>query len=72
MINPTGQFIIGGPYGDTGMVSRKLAVTTYGGMARMGGGGLVGKDPSKVDRSGAYYTRYVAKSIVSHKLCDKI
>ncbi|MEX1032833.1 MAG: methionine adenosyltransferase, partial [Cellvibrionaceae bacterium] len=62
-INPTGQFVIGGPVGDCGLTGRKIIVDTYGGMARHGGGAFSGKDPSKVDRSAAYATRYVAKNI---------
>ena len=64
-INPTGQFVIGGPVGDCGLTGRKIIVDTYGGMARHGGGALSGKDPSKVDRSAAYAGRYVAKNIVA-------
>jgi len=64
-INPTGQFIIGGPMGDCGLTGRKIIVDTYGGMARHGGGAFSGKDPSKVDRSAAYAGRYVAKNIVA-------
>jgi len=64
-INPTGQFIIGGPVGDCGLTGRKIIVDTYGGMARHGGGAFSGKDPSKVDRSAAYAGRYVAKNIVA-------
>ncbi|MGY8789586.1 MAG: methionine adenosyltransferase, partial [Pseudomonadales bacterium] len=63
-INPTGQFIVGGPHGDCGLTGRKIIVDTYGGMARHGGGAFSGKDPSKVDRSAAYYGRYIAKNIV--------
>ena len=70
-INPTGQFIIGGPVGDCGLTGRKIIVDTYGGMARHGGGAFSGKDPSKVDRSAAYAGRYVAKNIVSAGLADK-
>merc|ERR1712127_422818 len=69
-INPTGQFIIGGPHGDTGLTGRKIIVDTYGGMARHGGGAFSGKDPSKVDRSAAYASRYVAKNIVAAGLAD--
>ena len=71
-INPTGQFIIGGPVGDCGLTGRKIIVDTYGGMARHGGGAFSGKDPSKVDRSAAYAGRYVAKNIVAAGLADKI
>ena len=69
-INPTGQFIIGGPVGDCGLTGRKIIVDTYGGMARHGGGAFSGKDPSKVDRSAAYAGRYVAKNIVAAGLAD--
>lgn len=71
-INPTGRFVIGGPHGDTGLTGRKIIVDTYGGMARHGGGAFSGKDPSKVDRSAAYITRYIAKNIVAVGLCDRI
>ena len=64
-INPTGQFIIGGPDGDTGLTGRKIIVDTYGGAAPHGGGAFSGKDPTKVDRSAAYASRYLAKNIVS-------
>ncbi|TDO97594.1 methionine adenosyltransferase [Marinomonas balearica] len=70
-INPTGQFVIGGPVGDCGLTGRKIIVDTYGGMARHGGGAFSGKDPSKVDRSAAYAGRYVAKNIVAAGLADK-
>lgn len=70
-INPTGQFIIGGPVGDCGLTGRKIIVDTYGGAARHGGGAFSGKDPSKVDRSAAYAGRYVAKNIVAAGLADK-
>ncbi len=70
-INPTGRFVIGGPQGDAGLTGRKIIVDTYGGMARHGGGAFSGKDPSKVDRSAAYATRYVAKNIVAAGLADK-
>ncbi|MDP2625037.1 MAG: methionine adenosyltransferase, partial [Candidatus Peregrinibacteria bacterium] len=70
-INPTGQFIIGGPPGDCGLTGRKIIVDTYGGMGRHGGGAFSGKDPSKVDRSGAYAARYVAKNIVAAGLASK-
>jgi S-adenosylmethionine synthetase len=70
-INPTGQFIIGGPVGDCGLTGRKIIVDTYGGMARHGGGAFSGKDPSKVDRSAAYAGRYVAKNVVAAGLADK-
>ena len=70
-INPTGQFIIGGPVGDCGLTGRKIIVDTYGGMARHGGGAFSGKDPSKVDRSAAYAARYVAKNLVAAGLADR-
>jgi len=70
-INPTGQFIIGGPVGDCGLTGRKIIVDTYGGMARHGGGAFSGKDPSKVDRSATYACRYVAKNIVAAGLADR-
>ena len=70
-INPTGKFVIGGPVGDAGLTGRKIIVDTYGGMARHGGGAFSGKDPSKVDRSAAYYGRYVAKNIVAAELADR-
>ncbi|MCH1551597.1 MAG: methionine adenosyltransferase domain-containing protein, partial [Pseudomonadales bacterium] len=70
-INPTGQFIIGGPVGDCGLTGRKIIVDTYGGMARHGGGAFSGKDPSKVDRSAAYAGRYVAKNIVAAGLAKR-
>ena len=70
-INPTGRFEIGGPQGDCGLTGRKIIVDTYGGMARHGGGAFSGKDPSKVDRSAAYATRYVAKNIVAAGLADR-
>lgn len=70
-INPTGRFVIGGPAGDTGLTGRKLIVDTYGGMGRHGGGAFSGKDPSKVDRSGAYMARYIAKNIVAARLAER-
>lgn len=70
-INPTGQFIIGGPVGDCGLTGRKIIVDTYGGMARHGGGAFSGKDPSKVDRSAAYAMRWVAKNVVAAGLADR-
>jgi len=70
-INPTGRFVIGGPQGDAGLTGRKIIVDTYGGMARHGGGAFSGKDPTKVDRSGAYAARYVAKNIVAAGLADR-
>ncbi len=70
-INPTGRFVIGGPVGDCGLTGRKIIVDTYGGMARHGGGAFSGKDPSKVDRSAAYASRYVAKNIVAGGLAER-
>ena len=70
-INPTGRFVIGGPMGDTGLTGRKIIVDTYGGVARHGGGAFSGKDPTKVDRSAAYYARYIAKNIVAAGLARK-
>lgn len=71
LINPTGEFVIGGPYADSGLTGRKIIVDTYGGYAKHGGGAFSGKDVSKVDRSGAYYARYVAKAIVRANLADR-
>ncbi|HEX4083743.1 MAG TPA: methionine adenosyltransferase [Chthoniobacteraceae bacterium] len=71
LINPTGQFIVGGPQGDTGLTGRKIIVDTYGGMGRHGGGAFSGKDPSKVDRSAAYMGRYVAKNVVASGLATR-
>ncbi|AGM25721.1 S-adenosylmethionine synthetase [Spiroplasma syrphidicola EA-1] len=71
LINPTGRFVIGGPKGDTGLTGRKIIVDTYGGSARHGGGAFSGKDATKVDRSGAYMARYVAKNIVAAGLADR-
>ena len=70
-INPTGKFVVGGPSGDSGLTGRKIIVDTYGGMAAHGGGAFSGKDPSKVDRSAAYYARYAAKNIVAAGLADR-
>ncbi len=70
-INPTGRFVIGGPFGDAGLTGRKIIVDTYGGMGRHGGGAFSGKDPSKVDRSACYYARYLAKNIVAAGLAAK-
>jgi S-adenosylmethionine synthetase len=70
-INPTGRFVVGGPMGDSGLTGRKIIVDTYGGMGRHGGGAFSGKDPSKVDRSAAYYARYMAKNIVAAKLARR-
>ncbi len=69
-INPTGRFVIGGPYGDTGLTGRKIIVDTYGGRGRHGGGAFSGKDPSKVDRSATYMARYIAKNVVKARLAD--
>jgi S-adenosylmethionine synthetase len=69
-VNPTGRFEIGGPHGDTGVTGRKIIVDTYGGRGRHGGGAFSGKDPTKVDRSGAYMARYIAKNIVAAGLAD--
>ncbi len=71
LINPTGRFVIGGPQGDAGLTGRKIIVDTYGGSCPHGGGAFSGKDPSKVDRSGAYMARYIAKNLVAADLCDK-
>ncbi len=71
-VNPTGRFVTGGPKGDAGVTGRKIIVDTYGGMAGHGGGCFSGKDPTKVDRSGAYYARYVAKNLVAAGLADRI
>ncbi len=71
LVNPTGRFVIGGPMGDAGLTGRKIIVDTYGGFARHGGGAFSGKDPTKVDRSGAYAARYVAKNIVAAGLADR-
>ena len=70
-INPTGRFVIGGPQGDTGLTGRKIIVDTYGGYSRHGGGAFSGKDPTKVDRSAAYASRYIAKNVVAAKLASK-
>ena len=70
-VNPTGRFVIGGPHGDSGLTGRKIIVDTYGGYARHGGGAFSGKDPTKVDRSAAYASRWVAKNIVAAGLADK-
>ena len=71
-VNGTGRFVIGGPHGDTGLTGRKIIVDTYGGMGSHGGGCFSGKDPSKVDRSGSYFARYVAKNCVAAGLCDRM
>ncbi len=71
MVNPTGKFVVGGPTGDSGLTGRKIIVDTYGGMAAHGGGAFSGKDPSKVDRSAAYYARYAAKNVVAAGLADR-
>lgn len=70
-INPTGRFVIGGPQGDSGLTGRKLIVDTYGGYSRHGGGAFSGKDPTKVDRSAAYFARYIAKNIVASGAAEK-
>ena len=70
-VNPTGRFVIGGPMGDAGVTGRKIIVDTYGGMGRHGGGAFSGKDPTKVDRSGAYAARWVAKNVVAAGLADR-
>ena len=72
LVNPTGRFVIGGPMGDAGLTGRKIIVDTYGGVARHGGGAFSGKDPTKVDRSGAYAARYVAKNIVAAGLAERV
>ena len=72
LVNPTGRFVIGGPMGDAGLTGRKIIVDTYGGMARHGGGAFSGKDPSKVDRSGAYAMRWVAKNVVAAGLAQRV
>ncbi|MDR2712182.1 MAG: methionine adenosyltransferase [Clostridiales bacterium] len=71
LVNPTGRFVTGGPQGDSGLTGRKIIVDTYGGMAKHGGGAFSGKDPTKVDRSGAYLARYIAKNLVAAGLADK-
>ena len=71
-VNPTGRFEIGGPMGDAGLTGRKIIVDTYGGFGRHGGGSFSGKDPTKVDRSGAYMARYIAKNIVASGICEKL
>ena len=71
LVNPTGRFVVGGPMGDTGLTGRKIIVDTYGGSARHGGGAFSGKDPTKVDRSAAYATRYLAKNVVAAGLADR-
>ena len=71
LINPTGRFVIGGPYGDSGLTGRKIIVDTYGGYSRHGGGAFSGKDYTKVDRSAAYYARYVCKNLVASGVCSK-
>jgi S-adenosylmethionine synthetase len=72
LVNPTSQFIVGGPQADAGLTGRKIIVDTYGGYSRHGGGAFSGKDPSKVDRSAAYATRWVAKNVVAAGLADKV
>lgn len=71
VINPSGKFDVGGPAADAGLTGRKIIVDTYGGWAAHGGGAFSGKDPTKVDRSAAYYARYVAKSLVAAGICDR-
>ncbi len=71
-VNPTGRFVVGGPQGDSGLTGRKIIVDTYGGMAAHGGGAFSGKDPTKVDRSGAYMGRYIAKNIVASGLAERV
>ena len=70
-VNPTGRFVIGGPYGDSGLTGRKIIVDTYGGASRHGGGAFSGKDPTKVDRSASYAARYLAKNIVAAGIADR-
>jgi len=70
-VNPTGRFVVGGPYGDAGLTGRKIIVDTYGGMGRHGGGAFSGKDPTKVDRSACYYARFVAKNIVASRIASR-
>ena len=70
-INPSGSFVLGGPEGDGGLTGRKIIIDTYGGWGAHGGGAFSGKDPSKVDRSAAYYTRWIAKSLVAAGLCER-
>jgi S-adenosylmethionine synthetase len=72
LINPTGRFVVGGPQGDTGVTGRKIMVDTYGGVGHHGGGCFSGKDPTKVDRSASYMTRYVAKNIVASGICKQV
>jgi len=71
-LNPSGRFVIGGPQGDAGLTGRKIIIDSYGGWGAHGGGAFSGKDPSKVDRSGAYAGRWIAKSLVSAGLCDRV
>jgi S-adenosylmethionine synthetase len=71
-INPTGRFVTGGPVGDSGLTGRKIIVDTYGGMAHHGGGAFSGKDPTKVDRSATYMTRYIAKNLVAAGLANRV
>jgi S-adenosylmethionine synthetase len=70
-VNPTGRFVVGGPYGDCGLTGRKIIVDSYGGMGRHGGGAFSGKDPTKVDRSACYFARYVAKNVVASKIATR-
>jgi S-adenosylmethionine synthetase len=71
-LNPSGKFVFGGPYADAGLTGRKIIVDSYGGWGGHGGGAFSGKDPTKVDRSAAYAARWVAKSLVSNKLCNRV
>jgi S-adenosylmethionine synthetase len=71
-VNPTGRFVVGGPMGDTGLTGRKIIVDSYGGVGSHGGGSFSGKDPTKVDRSGAYMSRYIAKNIVASGIADRV
>jgi len=71
-LNPSGSFVVGGPYSDAGLTGRKIIVDTYGGWGGHGGGAFSGKDPTKVDRSGAYAARWVAKSLVENGFCERV
>jgi len=71
-VNPTGRFVVGGPMGDTGLTGRKIIVDSYGGVGSHGGGCFSGKDPTKVDRSGSYMARYIAKNIVASSMADRV
>src|SRR5436853_5764814 len=72
LVNPTGNFVVGGPQGDTGLTGRKIIVDTYGGRGRHGGGAFSGKDPTKVDRSACYMARYIAKNLVASGVADEV